>query len=194
VVGDLYEIDYERLLTLQPTKVLVQETIVGVDNHLKELAEKHYFSLHAWEINRFDDISKLHDDLLQLFDKEGESLNLEIEPIEISLPSPVLIMTSGSEGITGLCFGKQTYLDDLLTLIGGENALHQSGWLSLSLEDIVNLQPALIMMVSDTHFRVPDGIQSLDIPTIQFIHEDVLIPSSKIARVAEEFREKLLMR
>ncbi len=194
VVGDLYEIDYERLLSLQPTKVLVQETAGGVDRHLKELAEKDYFSLHSWEINRFADIAKLHDDLLQMLDIDGESLNLELEPIEISLPSPILIMTSGSEGTAGLCFGKLTYLDDLLTFVGGENALQQSGWLSLSLEDILNLNPATIIMVSDAQFTVPAGVRSLDIPTIQFIHEDVLIPSSKIVGVAEEFRENLLRR
>ena len=197
VVGDLYEIDYERLLLLQPTKVLVQKTAVRIDSHLLQLAEQENFTLHTWEINRISDIKKLHDDLLDILSLDGEPLQIsdcELSELGEELPTPILIMTAGSQREAGLCFGQQTYLDDVLVMIGGKNALEASGWLPLSLEDIVNLQPAAILIVSDSSFTIPNGIKTLDIPLIQFIHEDVLIPSSKIVSVAEEFKQKLISR
>jgi ABC-type hemin transport system substrate-binding protein len=194
VVGDLYEIDYERLLLLQPTKVFVQETASGVDAHLKQLSEREQFSLHSWEVNRLDDIKKMHDELVDILGVDAEPMQLSLGEVDNSLPAPMLIMTSGSPGSLGICFGKQTYLDDVLTLIGGTNVLATPGWVSLSLEDIVELNPAAIIMVSDTSISISKSINSLDIPIIQCIHEDVLIPSSKIIDVAHTFKDKLLQR
>ncbi len=192
VVGDLYEIDYERLLLLQPTKVFVQQTAAGIDSHLVQLSKQEQFTLYSWEISRITDIQKMHDELVGI-------LGLHVEPIQISLGepddsllTPMLIMTPGSQEAIGICFGKQTYLDDVLTLIGGTNVLTTPGWVSLSLEDISALKPAAIIMVSDATFVLSKSIKSLDIPIIQCIHEDVLVPSSKIVGVAHAFREKLM--
>ncbi len=192
VVGDLYEIDYERLLLLQPTKVFIQQTATGIDAHLVELSKQEQFSLYSWEINRVADIEKLHDDLLEIMDVSAEPIRMSLGEPNGSLPTPMLIMTASSQGLLGICFGRQTYLDDVLTLIGGTNVLETSGWVALSLEDIVALDPAVIVMVSDTSFEVQAGVISLDIPVIQCIHEDILIPSSKIVDVAREFKEKLM--
>ena len=191
VVGDLYEIDYERLLVLRPTKVFVQKTTASVDAHLQQLAQEEYFTLYTWKLDRIDDIKLLHDDLLSILELQGDPLQLTLEETEAVLPSPILIMTPGSARGAGLCFGKKTYLDDLLTMMGGTNAIQDDGWISLSLEDIVTINPAAILLVSDSNFAVGGGIASLGIPVIPFIHKDVLIPSSKIVNVAQELYRKL---
>ena len=45
--------------------------------------------------------------------------------------------------------------------------------------------------MSDADFEISQGIISLDIPVIRCVHEDILIPSSKIVDVARVFKEKL---
>ena len=191
-VGDLYEIDYERLLVLRPTKVFVQKTAASVDAHLQQLAQKDYFTLYAWELDSIADIKLLHDELLSILELQGDPMQLSLDETDVAMPNPILIMTPGSTRGAGLCFGKKTYLDDVLTMMGGTNALQEDGWISLSLEDIAILDPVAILIVSDSNFAVGDGIASLEIPVIPFIHEDVLIPSSKIVNVALALQQKLV--
>ena len=191
VVGDLLEIDYERLLRLTPSDVFVQMTASGIDRHLAQLAEDGHFALHSWRVDRLSDIQLLHKDLLQLLGGDESALKLSIDLGKDRLPSSILIMTSGSKGNPGLCFGKQTYLGDLLDLMGGTNALQSDGWVTLSLEDIGKLHPELIVVVADSF--VPESsltaLKSLQIPITPFVHEDALIPSSKIVDVASSLQE-----
>jgi ABC-type hemin transport system substrate-binding protein len=191
VVGDLYNIDYERLLRLHPTNVFVQKTTAEVDAHLQELATRGNFSLHTWKCDRVFEIATMHKDLLEILAIEGETFEVKQPEILLELPVSLLLMTPGSASNAGLCFGKQTYLDDVLTLLGGTNALNSSGWITLTLEDIARLQPHAIVVVSDIHFEISKGLKSLNIPVIPFIHEDVLVPSSRIIDVAKALQQKL---
>jgi ABC-type hemin transport system substrate-binding protein len=114
-----------------------------------------------------------------------------LKRVALAMPETILIMTPGSDGNAGLSFGKETYLDDLLQMMGGTNALNDSGWVSLSLEDIARLNPDAILVVSDTPFEPSAALTSLDIPIKTFIHEDVLIPSSRIVDVAQAMQQEL---
>ena len=149
IVGDLRTIDYERLLQLSPTHLFVQETVSGIDNHLVALATQEKFELHAWPLDRVSDIQELYGDITEMF---GDArLSLQLNPSEKqSIPSPILVITQGSEGNAGLCFGKETYIDDVLQSMGVENVVLQSGWISLSLENIGHLEPKAIIVVSDS--------------------------------------------
>ena len=191
VVGDIYQIDYERLLRLAPSHVLVQETSAKMDQHLSELAGQGHFSLYSWRVNRLEDIQQLHNDLLQVFEVDNLPLQVEILQSTTHLAMPILVMTPGSESATGLCFGTETYLGDLLEMMGCTNALQTDGWVLLSLEDIGKLNPAVILVVSDSPITISRGIRSLDIPVIEFIDDDVLIPSSKIVDMATRLQHAL---
>jgi len=194
VVGDLYTVDYERLLRLSPSDVLVQVTINGIDKHLQELAEEGLFELHTFRVDRLTDIQQMHDDILELLSEDAREMQVILDMV--ALPSSILMMTAGSEGAAGLCFGRETYLDDLLLMMGGTNALQKSGWVSLSLEDIGRLNPAIIIVVSDSFIseKALTVIKSLGIEIIPFTHEDVLIPSSRIVDVAKKLQEALQQR
>lgn len=195
VVGDLAQVDYERLLRLAPTDVLVQSTSSGIDPHLKELAAAGHFSLHSWRVDRLSDIKLLYQDLSKLLGGRTIKLKLPIEVQQEQRKTSVLMMTLGSDGGTGLCFGRETYLGDILELMGGNNALKSDGWVKLSLEDIGELHPDLIIIVSDS--MVPDSsliaIRSLRIPITSFVHTDALIPSSKIVDVADALQQMVRM-
>ncbi len=190
VVGDLRSVDYERLLSLSPTFVFVQQTVSGVDPHLLKLAHDGVFALRSWPIDRLADIQQLYGDVTELIGEKRLPLEV-VTPKEHALPSPLLVITQGMEGSAGLCFGKDTYIDDLLQAIGVENLVQHSGWISLSLEDIGRLEPEAILVVSDIEINKNSsaGIRSLGFPVIPFVHEHVLIPSSSIVEVAQELQK-----
>ena len=106
----------------------------------------------------------------------------------------MLIVTQGSDVSAGLCFGLNTYLDDVIKSMGLENALEREGWAMLSLEDVAILKPDRILVVSDTPIKAESvkGIRSLNIPVLLFEHEQGLIPSSQVSNVATALQEQLV--
>ena len=60
VVGDLTSVDYEILIRLKPTHVLLQPPLAGLDAELARLAQEQGWTLGVWpSINGVDDIEKL---------------------------------------------------------------------------------------------------------------------------------------
>ena len=190
VVGDLHTIDYERLLRLQPTHVFVQPQAVGEDSHLQELANNNAFILRNWKLNTIEDIRTLASELSSGLVWNDSAILITIDDTSIS-DAPTLIMTSGSEQQVGICFGTNTYLDDVWRSLGGVNALDSDGWRMLSIEDIVRLSPDRILLVSDSVFTQSSPIEKLGIPVVRFVHKDVLIPSTRIEDVAMALQESL---
>jgi len=78
--------------------------------------------------------------------------------------------------------------------MGVENVVHQSGWISLSLEDIGRLQPKAIIVVSDSLINEGSlsSIRSVGYRVIPFVHEHVLVPSSYIVDVAKKLQEVII--
>jgi ABC-type hemin transport system substrate-binding protein len=190
VVGDLREVDYERLLRLHPTDVFVQKTAASLPSHLVELSEQGVFRLHAYPMDRVTEIQDMYAFVHAHFgDKVVQIELLQLE--ESTLPEHVLIITQGSEGNAGLCFGKETYLDDMLQALGVENAITKKGWVSLSLEDIGRIKPELIIVVSDSKIKQSslEVLRSLGFEVIPFEHEHVLVPSSYLSEVAEAMQQ-----
>ena len=190
VVGDLHTIDYERLLRLQPTHVFVQPQAVGEDSHLQELANNSAFILRNWKLNTIEDIRTLASELSSVLVWNDSAILITIDGTSIS-DAPTLIMTSGSEQQVGICFGTNTYLDDVWRSLGGVNALDSDGWRMLSIEDIVRLSPDRILLVSDSIFTQSSPIEKLGIPVVRFVHKDVLIPSTRIVNVAKALQASL---
>ncbi|MBC8309245.1 MAG: hypothetical protein ISR75_05560 [Phycisphaerales bacterium] len=190
IVGDLLEVDYERLLKLKPSHVFAQKTTSNIDEHLLALASEGKFELHTWQIQSLNDIKTMYGDLTEMFRGSRENLEIDVKQSGL-IPSPVLIMTQGAGSGSGLCFGKETYLDDVLQEMGVENAVTEKGWPSLSLEDIGRLQPSAIIVVSDSdlQFVLIENLRSIGIPVIPFTHEHVLLPSSEIVDVAKKMQE-----
>ena len=190
VVGDLRIIDYERLLRLAPTHVIVQATVSGVDEHMIALSKQNNFDLHVWPLDRVSDIKRVFGKITEIFG--GQKKQLQIATVKnTTTPSPVLVITQGTEGSAGLSFGKETYIDDLLQAMGVRNVVHQSGWITLSLEDIGRLQPEAIYVVSDSKINDSSlkALRSVGYRVIPFVHEHVLGPSSYIVDVAKKFQE-----
>ncbi len=59
VAGDLYDIDYERLIRLEPTHVLVQPPSTGLDPTLQRLAAERGWIIGRWRFDTIDDIEQM---------------------------------------------------------------------------------------------------------------------------------------
>ena len=234
VVGSLLDLDYERLLKLEPTHVLVQPSLTqGVEPRLRELAKEHGWTLGEFPaLNTTDDIEELVLALPELLFADGtherqdaaaRAAELTTRMAEALKPAGdgawkgSTLLVAGTEPV--FVFAKQTYLDDVLTALGGTNAAsHATGWVELSLEDVVRLNPEAIILVrerpldasseprplgsgeraSATAVRTALGaLVDLPIAAVEnnrltvLAHPDAMLPSTGVIGVAEALREVL---
>lgn len=210
VVGDLLHLDYERLVRLQPTHVLTQRSARDADPGLHALADRHGWRL--WNASRVDDlddvrtlVSTLPGVLEGSLDAEhlaaAQRLSTELlGRLEAALAgSPAnrfrgrVLVLSDLQPLTA--FGTTTYMDDLLRRLGGRNALTARGWVQLSMEDLVRLDPVAVILLVDRSPADPNLLRArfagLPIAAVRqqrlvvLAHPDALLPSSALISVAE---------
>jgi iron complex transport system substrate-binding protein len=217
VVGDLQTIDFEALLRVRPTHIVIQPPAGVVDPHLRELADVHQWKISDWRLNSIDDVRALVREIPQRLFAEGSNERAEMSRrgeallgrIDRTLaPSPespamfggTVLMVESVNPV--LAFGANTYLHDVLVSLGGKNSLSESGWVQLSLEDVVRLAPEAIIIVAPgktsmdvDHEAGP--MTTLDVPAAKarriaiLAHPDALLPSSGVTGVAQDLQSIL---
>ncbi|MDY7108930.1 MAG: ABC transporter substrate-binding protein [Planctomycetota bacterium] len=163
VVGDLHGAQFERLIELDPTHVLVQSPQAGIDPGLRELADEHGWKLAGWRgVNTIDDIEAMvrelptvlcepgSDELAALGARSAELLNeiaAALAPGEtddqVWRGRTLLVYAMSPLGV----FGRGTYLNDVLVRCGAGNAVEAEGWVQLTLEDVTRLDPGAIILI-----------------------------------------------
>ena len=120
---------------------------------------------------------------------------------EILYTEPVLMIWSFDPIMVA---GRESYHHDLLSRLGGTNAFSMEGWVELSLEDLIRLNPPAIIVLmenetsDDIYDWLPQRFSQLDIDAIQngrvaaLVHKDVMLPSSSVGDVAKEMRRALI--
>ena len=218
VAGDLYDIDYERLIRLGPTHVLVQPPSTGLDPGLQRLAAERGWSIGQWTFNTLDDIEQMVREVpAVLYPSQGPDRAAAAARAADILNRMAAALTPGTDRawagrtllVAGtepsvLVFGQGTYLDDVLTALGAKNATTNSGWAELSLEDVIRLDPEAIIVVRDRGPSDIDPIEaagplgSLDTTARRngriavLWHADAMLPSSAVVEVAGSLREVLV--
>ncbi len=213
VVGDLTNVNFEMLVRLNPTHILVQPPAGGVDPHLKRAAAEHGWTIAAWRLNGIDDIrtmllempeslyaadsserAKIRDDALRII---GD-IDAAIAPTESSeVFRGRVLMVNDVNPI--MAFGAGTYLEDILRALGGTNAVADRGWVQLSLEDVVRLAPEAIILVkpgaSASDLLSDLGpLATIDVPAVKnrcralLAHRDAMAPSSGVVGVAKDMQ------
>ncbi len=214
VVGNLYELDYERLIRLKPTHVFVQPPAGGVDAQLERLCRSRGWQLWQWKISTIQDIQRTIRELpLAVFAANDgrragatrraaellDAIALAVSPPQEELWAGPTLLVADTEPV--LSFGRRTYLNDCLVALGGRNVVETEGWVELSLEDVVRLDPAAIILVRDrrpTAAAAADRVLAkLDIAAVRndrievLFHPDAALPSSSVIGVAGELRRVL---
>lgn len=206
VVGDLEGIDYQRLLRLEPTHVLVQPPAAGVDAELTRLAADRGWRIGAWRIDTIDDIRRLIDELPPtLFDDAGERADARrrADALLASLDG----VLDGHVGWSGRVllvhdvdpvgvFGASTYLAEVVEAMGAVNAAAGEGWLTLTMEDVTRLDPEALILIRPGEAADADLGPMAELPvaaiedgrTAVLTHEDALLPCSGLVGTAAELR------
>jgi ABC-type Fe3+-hydroxamate transport system substrate-binding protein len=120
-------------------------------------------------------------------------------PGELQLFRGGTLMVSAVDPV--MVFGSGTYLHDVLVALGGSNAASARGWATLSLEDVVRLNPQAIIIVREPGAngetdlqQVAGPLMKLDIDAVRdgrvavLRHPDAFTPSTGIIGVASELR------
>lgn len=222
IVGDLLDLNMEMLVRVRPTHVLVQPPASGIDPALVRLANDRGWTIGAWHLDTIDNVRALIGELPKVIaSSDGPPADVPdglheravalLEHIDDALTPQEDIFTGSVMLIIGLepvtVFGEGTYLDEVLTVLGGTNVVTHRGYPQFSLEDITRMKPEAVILVSPRQGMPADdgttprerlgAIGRLDIPAVRkdrlavLKHPDGFLPSSGIIGVAEAMREIL---
>ena len=163
IVGDLRNVNYERLIELDPTHVLVQTSQKGIDPTLRELAVEHGWRLEQWSgVDSIDDIERMVRELPAILCAPGSGELEELTARSAELLNTIAAALAPGRGAGELwrgrtllvyaltpvgVFGRGTYLHDVLVRFGATNAVSADGWVELTLEDITRLNPQAIIVI-----------------------------------------------
>ena len=203
-VGDLHERDWERLVRLQPTHVLFQASDVETDEALVEVAGRHGWILQAWPLRTMGEVGEMLDDMPDLFSaaETAEQIRLRclqgsdhiraaIKPATEKLDERVLIV---SDGQPCLAWGESTYLGEMLESTGAVNVMGHTAWKTISFEDIIRLDPDVMLIVSETDSREPSTLDELDVQATRdnrvhhLSHRYINLPGAHLATMADEIQ------
>lgn len=221
-VGDLTNFDHEALIALAPTDVMIQAGRRGAPAGLEALADDLAFRVLNLQIDGLDDIADAIRTLAAHVAAHGpapaaptpagpdaiaeraevliDRINTALRPFEAEVSEPgsalatrPLLLLHALE--PPQAFGPGSYLSDVLTRLGGRNALQQGGpWQQIDFETVVALDPWAIVLVTpstqvDWTPMLRLGLDAADAERLVVLaHPQALIPGSSVAEVADELR------
>ena len=172
VVGSHVDIDYEMLITIEPTDLFFERNTIEIPERLRELADENAWQIWIYELKTLDDIASTLDDLyLKLVGFPEKVINdenlfdLNIDPtaqFDVELPSARLanawspLGRAASEAGRTLvlasvdppgAMGPGSFHAQLIGRLGLSSALVEGGmWQELDYEDIIDLAPDSILV------------------------------------------------
>lgn len=180
VVGDLTSIDPEALRQVRPDMILVQPAHGGVQPALEELAATSGWKVEPYPIDSLEDLEALIDSLPRvLFSAAGEvsqaqtvetvrRLNAMLASVRaVSAPlSPAEVAAIGRVAVLfsiepPMAFGAGTFVDGLLGRLGVSNAITANGYPELSLEDLVRIDPDLVILLREQESGSEEAVTAL---------------------------------
>ncbi|MCH2161658.1 MAG: ABC transporter substrate-binding protein, partial [Phycisphaerales bacterium] len=152
VVGSLDEVDAEMLLQVSPDALLVQRSGPGMLPGLAALAEDQGYAVVNGTLDDIDDVANAVKSISRLSGREdvlaaAEDWQRKCDGLggadsDVSGPDCLLLYGVDPFGVAG----RGTYLDEILELAGGRNAMPRTGWLEVSVEEILALDPNVVIV------------------------------------------------
>jgi ABC-type Fe3+-hydroxamate transport system substrate-binding protein len=213
VVGDTNALDYERLLAVRPTDVILQHGQRAIPDRLEDLADQHGWNVVSYDIDSLDDIRATLLDLPERVSFGDEASNrraaastrarrIAAQLDAVLVPDPTLEQAGTMLMLFGVdppyAFGPRAFFAEMATRMGARNALTEGDYVRMSLEDVLNLDPDVIVLVmeadpSTTWRDLAGPVARLQIGAVVddrvavVRHPLALLPSSSIIEVAPEF-------
>lgn len=201
VVGTLEGVDAELLLRVRPSVVALQPSLAGIDPTVTRLQERLGFDLVSGRLDGVGDVLDVVDGLLAVGVGEPGVASavradllatLEAANRTPAANAPRMLVLHSIDPFAAA--GRGTYLDEVVRASGGVNALAETGWIELSVEGILAIDPEIVLMVGESP-RESDRLRGLGwtrAPRIvQLTHPDALEPSTRIPAVARALQDLL---
>lgn len=204
VVGDYLDISVEAILELQPDVIVVQGELRQMDSLRLAVPDAR---IESFSIETFDDIAESLARLGAIADRpsRGEAAASEFRSRLAKLRDAAdrgrrrsMIFVIGYQQPLGA--GRGTFLDEMIRLVGGRNALADRivGWKPPGLEAIVDAAPDVIMCQVTPGQEAPARAYWRKLGGKRFPQEVILltepnwtIPGTHLADRAESLRRRL---
>jgi iron complex transport system substrate-binding protein len=170
VVGDYESIDYEQLVSLHPTALVIQMAESRISPRLRDLAASHHIQLVNLRFDHIDDIWTSVEALGQAAGKPDDArraidrAKFELQTIArqyggtplappataptapAAPPRPKVVYLVSPEQM--LLAGQNTFIGEMIALAGGDNVGAQAGpgFLAVSREALVMLAPDVLLV------------------------------------------------
>ncbi|MFA7237255.1 MAG: ABC transporter substrate-binding protein [Phycisphaeraceae bacterium] len=216
VVGDLRQLDYEKLLAMRPTLILRQPERNDVPDRLPELAKQYGWRVYAWRIDTMEDLYRVlcegADNMGAVVGREKEAATLAakvrgrfaaLRRATEGMERPrVLLLVGVSSTFTAV--GPGTVLDEMLDAAGGVNVMSDAKvtYPVLDREDVLLRRPDVVVTIEGREgatgaIEPTGGLAGLDIPAVknhrvmQMSDPVALLPSTSGPRVAVKLAKLL---
>ncbi len=125
-IGTALELDFERVLSLKPDVILLQENTPGrAHQDLKKLG----LNVMSFSLITLDDIAAAWAQLSKLLNSKNDFLSRQLARLEkLKGQGKIAIILGGVPGKNLMLAGSGTYYHDILTRSGFNNAATGSGW------------------------------------------------------------------
>ena len=209
VIGTLEGPDAELLLAAKPDLVLVQPPASGIDPSILELQRRIGFEVISQRLDGVGDITAVvralgargvisasserawmdrTEFIRSAVNAAGESPRSDVLSIDL-----VMLYSVDPFGLVG----SGTYLDEVMIAAGGRNLVRRAGWMEAGVEELISLEPPLVVLVMA---KADDGrrlatLQSLPwkkMPRFEvLLSPDAFEPSTRIPDVVASLRTVL---
>jgi len=155
IVGDYENLNYERLMSLRPSVLVIQTSEPRMPARLKDLASKRRFEIVNIRLEAVGDLWNVVQTLGCISGREAGAdaaiARAQRELVEIveqykDQPKPRVVYIVFSESL--MIVGGETILDEMITMAGGENVGAQvgNGWPVINMEALVKLNPDVLLI------------------------------------------------
>lgn len=166
VAGDQDGLDYEALLRLKPTHVLLEPGVLGVPDRLSKMGQEHGWTIESFRMLTLDDVGSCARRLDGLFGSGGSAALAaqlgDLARADAPTRGRVLLLIS-VEPPAGL--GPGCMHDEVLRGLGAVQALDEDAapYVRLDAEDVLRLAPDAIILIAPVGpGEAGDGVRPLD--------------------------------
>ncbi|MEL7483592.1 MAG: hypothetical protein AAFN41_04480 [Planctomycetota bacterium] len=205
VAGDQTGLDYERLISLEPTHVVIEWGSRDLPDRLVELADSQAFRIVPIETLTLDDIEASDAAVRSALNVPTERVTFDPAREPRAGWGSVLLVVATSPSVD--CLGPGSAHHELLTRGGFTPALADGApWITLGLEDAIRLDPDCIVLIQpkaspDTgEGAIGDRLGPLAQTNVAAVRSNrivliddstALIPSTNLANIARDLWAKL---
>jgi iron complex transport system substrate-binding protein len=163
VIGNYDQTNYEELVKLQPTVMIIQQEESRWPPRLKDFVRDHHIQLLNMKFDHVADIWASARLLAKACGREAaaefaisqaqrELADLAVDYKDVPRPRVLYIMDPPSN----LACGNHTYVEEMIALAGGDNAPVGDGFVTVSRETMVKLAPDVLLI------GAPDAVAETD--------------------------------